>query len=105
MTKARKTSNTGRSRSTRTKNPASSKRNKPAAKRKPKVMAPAASGTSTTSEPPACDDRAAYVESLIATGQAARLDKEGKLPAGATHEIVEDEAGNVNVVRRRFSIT
>ena len=48
---------------------------------------------------------AAFVESLVATGQAARLDKDGKLPAGATHKIVEDEAGNVTVVRRRFSVT
>ena len=105
MTKSRKTGNTGRSRSPKTQKTASRKRGKPAAKRKPKVMAPAASETSTTSQPPACDDQAAFVESLVATGQAARLDKDGKLPAGATHKIVEDEAGNVNVVRRRFSMT
>ena len=105
MTKSRKTGTAGRSRSTKPKKTASRKRGKPAAKRKPKVMTPAASATSTTAEPPACDDRAAFVESLVATGQAARLDKDGKLPAGATHKIVEDEAGNVSVVRRRFSMT
>ena len=68
-------------------------------------MATAASRTPASAAPPACDDEAAFVESLVATGQAARLDKEGKLPAGATHKIVEDEAGNVKVVRRRFSMT
>ena len=105
MTKSRKASDTGRSRTTRTKSTASRKKSKPAAKRKPKVVATVASPTSATVEPPACDDEAAFVESLVATGQAARLDKDGKLPAGATHKIVEDEAGNVKVVRRRFSIT
>jgi len=47
----------------------------------------------------------AFVESLIVTGQASRPDANGKLPAGATHEIVESEAGDSpKVVRRRFSI-
>jgi hypothetical protein len=105
VTKSRKASDTGRSRTTRTKSTASRKKSKPAAKTKPKVAATVASRTSATVDQPACDDEAAYVESLVATGQAARLDKEGKLPAGATHKIVEDEAGNVKVVRRRFSIT
>ena len=49
-------------------------------------------------------DADAFTESLIVTGQAARLDKEGKLPAGATHKIVEDKDGKVKAVRRRFSI-
>ena len=51
------------------------------------------------------DDQAAYVETLIATGQATPLTSEGKLPPGATHEIIEDDQGQVKVVRRRFSIT
>ncbi|HKH49936.1 MAG TPA: hypothetical protein VKM72_35225 [Thermoanaerobaculia bacterium] len=62
-------------------------------------------------EPPVCEDRErdeaaekAFIESLIATGQAARPDKRGKLPAGATHEIVESDTDNEpKVVRRRFS--
>ena len=45
-----------------------------------------------------------YVEALIARGEAARA-VDGELPDDATHEIVEDEPGNVGVVRRRFSIT
>ncbi len=45
-----------------------------------------------------------YVEALIARGEAARA-VDGELPGDATHEIVEDEDGNVTVVRRRFSIT
>ena len=55
-------------------------------------------------ERPSTQDEAAFVEALIESGQAARVDDEGKLPPGATHRIVEDEAGNVKVVRRRFSI-
>jgi hypothetical protein len=51
------------------------------------------------------DEEAAFNEALIASGEAARPDQEGKLPPGATHEIVEDQAGNVRVVRRRFSVT
>ncbi|MGH9226348.1 MAG: hypothetical protein ACRD2W_21740 [Acidimicrobiales bacterium] len=45
------------------------------------------------------DDR--YVQALIARGEAAKA-VDGELPAGATHEIVEDEKGGVTVVRRRF---
>ena len=51
------------------------------------------------------EQEAAFTEALIDSGEAARLDSEGKLPAGATHKIVEDEAGNIQVVRRRFSIS
>jgi hypothetical protein len=51
------------------------------------------------------DDQVAYVETLIQTGQAAPLTSEGKLPEGATHEIIQDDDGQVTVVRRRFSIT
>ena len=63
-------------------------------------------------EPPVCEDgendpvaEEAFVESLIATGQAAKPDADGKLPAGATHELVESETGDkLKAVRRRFSI-
>lgn len=48
-------------------------------------------------------DRDRYIEALIARGEAARA-IDGVLPDGATHEIVEDEHGNVTVVRRRFLI-
>ena len=51
------------------------------------------------------DEEAAFNEALIASGDAARPDEDGKLPPGATPEIVEDQAGNVRVVRRRFSVT
>jgi hypothetical protein len=54
---------------------------------------------------PSPAEEAAYTRTVIATGEAARPDAEGKLPAGATHKIIEDEAGNVKVVRRRFSMT
>ncbi len=48
-------------------------------------------------------ERERYIEALIARGEAARA-VDGELPDGATHEIVEDEQGNVTVVRRNFSI-
>jgi hypothetical protein len=65
---------------------------------------PARSRPAPPVEKPSPEHEAAYIESLIANGQAARLTKEGKLPPGATHKIVEDEQGQVKVVRRRFSI-
>jgi hypothetical protein len=47
----------------------------------------------------------AYVRGLIERGEAAKA-VDGKLPPGATHEIVEDEPGKPpKVVRRRFSLT
>jgi hypothetical protein len=51
------------------------------------------------------EEEAAFLEALIHSGQAAPLDSDGKLPAGATHKIVEDQAGKLKVVRRRFSMT
>ena len=47
-------------------------------------------------------EREAFIQALIARGEAAKL-VDGELPPGATHEIVEDENGNITVVRRRFS--
>ena len=44
-----------------------------------------------------------FIESLIAHGQAVRVPPGKQLPAGATHEIVDDADGEVRVVRRRFS--
>jgi hypothetical protein len=45
----------------------------------------------------------AYVRGLVARGEAAKA-VDGKLPPGATHEIVEERPGRVpKVVRRRFS--
>ena len=49
------------------------------------------------------NDEAAFVESLIANGQAAKRRPDGSLPPGATHELIEDENGEKRVVRRRFS--
>jgi hypothetical protein len=51
------------------------------------------------------EEEAAFLEALIQSGQAVPVDSDGKLPAGATHKIVEDETGKLKVVRRRFSIT
>ncbi len=46
----------------------------------------------------------AFVRGLVARGEAARLDSSGKLPPGATHEIIgETEKGLPVVIRRRFA--
>ncbi len=45
-----------------------------------------------------------FVKGLVDRGEAAKTDADGKLPPGATHEIVgETETGLPIVVRRRFS--
>jgi hypothetical protein len=45
-----------------------------------------------------------FVRGLMARGEAARLDAQGRLPPGATHEIVGETADGLPiVVRRRFS--
>lgn len=45
----------------------------------------------------------AFVRGLIVRGEAAKA-VDGKLPPGATHEIVEERPGRLpKVVRRRFS--
>jgi len=49
------------------------------------------------------DAERAFVAGLIARGEAAPVDEDGKLPAGATHELIEDDAGHVTARRRRFS--
>jgi hypothetical protein len=45
-----------------------------------------------------------FVRGLMARGEAAKSDAQGKLPPGATHEIVGETADGLPiVVRRRFS--
>jgi hypothetical protein len=81
------------------------KKRRVAAKRKKAAKRPvAALPPSPAVEPPSPEHEAAYVEALIENGQAAPVTRSGKLPRGATHAIVEDEQGQVKVVRRRFSI-
>jgi hypothetical protein len=43
----------------------------------------------------------AYVEGLVARGEAAVPDEHGNLPPGATHEIVEWREGELPKLRRR----
>jgi len=95
--------------STKSRTATATRKHKPAAKAaaKPKAKAdrPKADRPKAAKPAkPASKDEAAFVETVIATGEAKRLDENGKLPAGATHKIVEDDAGNVKVVRRRFSM-
>ena len=91
--------------STKSRAATTTRKRKPAAKAKPKAKADRPKADRPKAARPATKDEAAFVATVIATGEAARLDENGKLPAGATHKIVEDEAGHVTVVRRRFSMT
>lgn len=55
----------------------------------------------------AADEKAEdFVRGLVARGEAAKADRHGRLPPGATHEIVgETEDGLPKLRRRRFSVT
>ena len=46
-----------------------------------------------------------FVEGVLTRGEAAKP-QQGKLPPGATHEIVEEKEGELpKIRRRRFSVT
>jgi hypothetical protein len=68
-----------------------------ARKRKPTSKAPAKSAAQ-----PQIDEETqeSYVRGLLVRGEAARS-VDGKLPPGATHEIVEEREGELPKVRRR----
>jgi hypothetical protein len=42
-----------------------------------------------------------FVEDTLIRGEAAEPDEEGKLPADATHEIVEEQEGELPKIKRR----
>jgi hypothetical protein len=47
----------------------------------------------------------AFIRGVMERGEAAKPDRDGKLPSGATHEIVEEvEGGLPKIRRRRFSM-
>lgn len=73
---------------------------KPAAASKPAKSAP-----SQSVEPPTAKEAAAYLDTLVKSGQAVPVTPGKPLPAGATHEIVKDADGHVTAVRRRFSVS
>ncbi|HEY0383684.1 MAG TPA: hypothetical protein VGC72_15945 [Candidatus Elarobacter sp.] len=58
--------------------------------------------------PPSADEKAAqdaFERGLLERGEAAPLDKDGRLPPDATHEIVpDDEGGESRIERRRFKL-
>jgi hypothetical protein len=60
---------------------------------------------------PSADAAAAeqkFKRDLLIRGDAAPLDESGRLPLGATHEIVsgkEGEPSTVKIVRRRFNMS
>lgn len=43
----------------------------------------------------------AFVRGLVERGEAAYPDRDGKLPPGATHEIVGEGSDGLPIVRRR----
>jgi len=53
---------------------------------------------------PKTADEDAFIKSLVTHGQAAKALPDGSLPPGATHELVEDEHGELRVIRRRYSV-
>jgi hypothetical protein len=67
----------------------------PMAKRKEK---PQSSSDDIVATDPAS---VAFVRALIARGEACPADADGKLPPGATHEIVGETADGVPILRRR----
>jgi hypothetical protein len=46
-------------------------------------------------------DKEAFVRALLARGEAARRGPGGRLPAGATHEIIGTTAAGLPILRRR----
>ena len=71
--------------------------------------APAARGRKAAALPagaivPSDPSQEAFVRALVERGEAAKAGRTGKLPPGATHEIVGRTAAGVPiVVRRRFA--
>lgn len=70
------------------------------------------SGSKPASEPggaqgviaPDSDENIAFIKGLVANGQAAKAGADGKMPPGATHEIVGQAPSGLPIVkRRRFS--
>jgi hypothetical protein len=52
------------------------------------------------------EESAEFVAGLIRRGEAAYPMEDGRLPPGATHEIIDEGPGKPpTVVRRRFSLT
>jgi hypothetical protein len=50
---------------------------------------------------PDTPEKIAFVHGLMARGEAAKLDPDGSLPKGATHEIVGEAQNGLPIVRRR----
>lgn len=72
------------------------KRAKKTSPRKPRRAAAKRSGATKR-------EQKAFIKSLIAHGQAVAVRPGQKLPPGATHKLIKDDAGEVTVVRKRFS--
>jgi hypothetical protein len=62
-----------------------------------KLEAPLTTGQIVPDTP----EKIAFVRGLMARGEAAKLDPDGSLPKGATHEIVGEAQNGLPIVRRR----
>ncbi len=85
------------------KSPGSTAKAKSARTTRPRSKQRAAVTPPAAIQPPSATEEALFMETLIDNGQAAPPGEDSKLP-GATHSIVKDDAGNLKVVRRRFSV-
>lgn len=50
---------------------------------------------------PETPEAISFVTGLVASGQAAKANKDGSLPPGATHEIVGETKTGLPILRRR----
>ncbi len=66
-----------------------------------KPTQPGASHSDPDDIVPIDQDSRAFVQALVARGQAARTDASGELPPGATHEIVGETPDGFPILRRR----
>jgi len=72
------------------------------AAKKSKKPAPAKDERETPEEKAAAER---FVKDILTRGEAAKPDEHGRLPSGATHEIVEECEGELpKIKRKRFSM-
>jgi hypothetical protein len=74
-------------------------------RKRPRLRPPAKRGDSSEDQEARKRAEEAFVEGVVARGEAAKPGPNGELPPGATHEIVEEREGRPpKLRRRRFSL-
>jgi hypothetical protein len=95
----------GKGKTTAKRKPAAKAKKRTAKRPARKAVAAEASGALATTGGDPCAAAAKFERDLLIRGDAARTDEAGKLPRGATHEVVEggkDEPPKIE--RRRFKM-